>query len=140
MRWMPLLFVCLNYFAPIERLASTLEFELIIRSSWSLLLCLSLYFCLSVKKLTAILICEFLAIAYNLAIALGYFFTDKDLAALYEPLMLFLFGLEILAVLPGRTRRDSRDNGSSGRSVRNSTLGHNNLAASHSVQVAQCKV
>lgn len=140
MRWLPLLLVCLSYFAPIEQIAKTLEGELIIRSSWSLLLVLSLYFCLSVKKLTVILICELLAIAYNLAIALGYFFTDKNLMALYEPLMLFLFSLEIFAVLPGRTRRDSRDNGNDCRGVRDSAPGHNNLAASDALQVATCKI
>lgn len=130
----------LSYFAPVERLVSTLEGELIIRSTWSLLLVLSLYFCISVKRLALILCCEFWSIAYNLCIALGYFFTDKDLTALYEPLMLFLFGIEILAVLPGRTRRDSRDNGSGGRGVRDSAPGHNSLAASNQMQVAQCKV
>lgn len=140
MRWLPLMLVMLSYFAPVESLVSTLEGELIIRSTWSLLLVLSLYFCISVKRLALILCCEFWAIAYNLCIALGYFFTDKDLAALYEPLMLILFGIEILAVLPGRTRRDSRDNGSGGRSVRDSAHGHNSLAASNQVQVAQCKV
>lgn len=140
MRRHPLLLVLLNAAFPIERMANTLEGEMIIRSSWSLLLCISLYFCISVKKLTVILICELIAIAYNLAIALGYFFADKDLGALYEPLMLFLFGIEILAVLPRRPRRDSRDIGSSGSSVRDSAPRHNNLAASHEMQVDQCKV
>lgn len=140
MRWLPLLLVCLSYFAPVEQIADTLEGELIIRSSWSVLLGVSLYFCISVKRLALILCCEFWSIAYNLAIALGYFFTDKDLTALYEPLMLTLFGIEILAVLPGRTRRDSRDNGSGSRGVRESASGHNAVATSDKMQVAQCKV
>lgn len=140
MRWLPLLLVCLSYFAPIEQIAKTLEGELIIRSSWSLLLVLSLYFCLSVKKLTVILICELLAIAYNLAIALGYFFTDKNLMALYEPLMLFLFSLEIFAVLPGRTRRDSRDNRGGGNRYNRRSFIARNVAHSEPVQVAACKI
>ena len=140
MRWLPLLLVCLSYFAPIELLTKSLEGELIIRSSWSVLLGVSLYFCISVKRLALILCCEFWSIAYNLAIALGYFFTDKDLTALYEPLMLILFSIEILAVLPGRTRRDSRDNGSGGRGVRESASWHNSLAAGHQMQVATCKI
>lgn len=140
MRWLPLLLVCLSYFAPIEQISKTLEGELIIRSSWSLLLVLSLYFCLSVKKLTVILICEFLSIAYNLAIALGYFFTDKDLAALYEPSMVFLFFIELYYTLPRRTRRDSRDNGNGGRGVRKFAPGHNHLATGDKMQVATCKI
>ncbi len=140
MRWLPLLLVSLSYFAPIEKLVSTLEGELIIRSTWSVLLVVSLYFCISVKRLALILCCEFWSIAYNLAIALGYFFTDKDLTALYEPLMLFLFSIEIIAVLPGRTRRDSRDNGNSGRSVRGRALGNHDLATGDQVQVAACKI
>jgi len=139
-RWLPLLLASLSYFAPIEKLVGTLEGELIIRSSWSVLLVVSLYFCISVKRLALILCCEFCSIAYNLAIALGHFFTDKDLTALYEPLMLFLFGIEIIAVLPGRTRRDSRDNGNSGRGVRKRAHGHNNMAARDKVQVAPCKI
>lgn len=75
-----------------------------------------------------------------MAIALGYFFADKDLAALYEPLMLFLFSLEIFAVLPGRTRRDSRDNGNGGRGVRKFAPWHNHMAAGDQVQVATCKI
>jgi len=140
MRWLPFLLVVLNGVFPVENLAISLEGELIIRSSWSVLLVVSLYFCISVKRLSLILCCEFWSIAYNLAIALGYFFTDKDLAALYEPLMLFLFSIEIFAVLPGRTRRDSRDNGNGGHRVRKRAYGHNNLAAGDQVQVATCKI
>jgi hypothetical protein len=140
MRWFPFLLVVLSGVSPIEQMADTLEGELIIRSSWSVLLVVSLYFCINVKRLALILCCEFLSITYNLAIALGYFFTDKDLTALYEPLMLFLFGIEIIAVLPGRTRRDSRYNGNSGRSVRKRAYGHHNLATSNQVQVATCKI
>lgn len=139
MRWLPFLLVLLNGFCPIEQLANTLEGELIIRSSWSVLLVVSLYFCISVKRLALILCCEFLAIAYNLVIALGYFFTDKNLLALYEPLMTVLFFIELFAVLPRRTRRDSRDNGNGGRGVRKRALSHHSVAFSHQMQVATCK-
>lgn len=140
MRWFPFLLVVLSGVFPVEAFANTLWSELMIRSSWSLLLLVSLYFCLNVKTLTVILICEFLSIAYNLAIALGYFFTDKDLAALYEPSMVFLFFIELYYTLPRRTRRDSRDNGSGGRSVRKLAPRHNRVAAGDQVQVATCKI
>lgn len=109
MRWLPFLLVLLCAFAPVELLANTIWGELVIRSSWSCMLCLALYYCLSAKTLSVILICESLSIAYNLAIALGYYFADKDLSALYEPLMVFLFFIELYCTLPWRTRRDSRD-------------------------------
>ncbi len=140
MRWLPFFLVCLSYFAPVESLASTLEGELIIRSTWSLMLVLSLYFCISAKRLTMILCCEFWSVAYNLAIALGYFFTDKSLTALYEPLMLFLFSLEIFAVLPGRTRRDSRDSRGGGNRYNRRSFIARNVAHSEPVQVAACKI
>lgn len=140
MRWLPFLLVCLCAFAPVELLASTVWGELVIRSTWSLMLCLALYFCLSAKTLSVILICESLSIAYNLAIALGYYFADKDLSALYEPLMIFLFFIELYCTLPWRTRRDSRDNGNGGRGVRKLAPWHNNLAASDALQVATCKI
>lgn len=140
MRWLPFLLVCLCAFAPVELLASTVWGELVIRSTWALMLCLALYFCLSAKTLSVILICESLSIAYNLAIALGYFFTDKDLAALYEPSMVFLFFIELYYTLPRRTQRDSRDNGSGGRSVRKLAPRHNRVAAGDQVQVATCKI
>lgn len=140
MRWLPFLLVVLSGVFPIEDFASALWSELMIRSSWSLLLLVSLYFCLNVKTLTVILICELLSIAYNLAIALGYFFTDKDLAALYEPSMVFLFFIELYYTLPRRTRRDSRDNGNGGRGVRKFAPGHNHLATGDKMQVATCKI
>lgn len=139
MRWLPFLLVLLNGFCPVEQLANTLEGELIIRSSWSVLLVVSLYFCISVKRLALILCCEFWSIAYNLVIALGYFFTDKNLTALYEPLMLVLFGIELFAVLPGRTRRDSRNDGNGGRGVCKRALSHHSVAFSHPMPVATCK-
>lgn len=140
MRWLPFLLVILSAFAPVELLASTVWAELGIRSTWSVMLCLAIYYCLSDKTLSVILICESLSIAYNLAIALGYYFADKDLSALYEPLMIFLFFIELYSTLPWRTRRDSRDIGKRGDSVRERAPSHNSLAASNQVQVAQCKV
>ncbi len=104
------------------------------------MLVLSLYFCISAKRLTMILCCEFWSVAYNLAIALGYFFTDKSLTALYEPLMLFLFSLEIFAVLPGRTRRDSRDSRGGGNRYNRRSFIARNVAHSEPVQVAACKI
>ncbi len=139
MRWLPFLLVCLCAFAPVELLASTVWGELVIRSTWALMLCLALYFCLSAKTLSVILICESLSIAYNLAIALGYYFADKDLSALYEPLMVFLFFIEAYCTMPWRTRRDSRPDGNSRDSIRGGAPWHNALAASDQVQVATCK-
>ena len=140
MRWLPFILVILSGVSPIEQLADTLEGELIIRSSWSVLLIVSLYFCISVKRLALILCCEFWSIAYNLVIALGYFFTDKDLTALYEPLMLFLFGIEIIAVLPGRTQRDSRDSRGGSNRYRRRSFINSRVFADHEVQAALCKI
>ena len=139
MRWFPFLLVVLSGVFPVEAFANTLWSELMIRSSWSLLLLVSLYFCLSAKTLSVILICESLSIAYNLAIALGYYFADKDLSALYEPLMVFLFFIEAYCTMPWRTRRDSRPDGNSRYSIRGGAPWHNALAASDQVQVATCK-
>jgi hypothetical protein len=140
MRWLPLMLVCVSYFAPVELLTKSLEGELMIRSTWSVMLVFVCYFCLNAKRLAIVLCCEFWAIAYNLCIALGYLLTDKDLAELYEPLMMFLFSLEILAALPGRTRRDSRGNGNSGHGVRKLAPRHHDLATGYKVQVATCKI
>ena len=141
MRWLALLLVLLSYFAPVENLAVTLEGELMIRSTWAVMLVIACYFLMTPKYWRVVLCCEILSIAYNLTIALGgYYFTDKSLTALYEPVMMFLCFIELHAALPRRTRRDSRDIGKRGDSVRERAPGHNSLAASNKVQVAQCKV
>lgn len=140
MRFLPLLLVLICAAVPVEELASTLEHELVIRSVWSLLLCAALYSCISTRRLVVILCCEFWSIVYNLAIALGYYFTDKDLSALYEPVMVFLVGVEIIAVLPGRTRRDSRSNRGGGNRYRRRSFISSRFFADHEVQVAACKI
>lgn len=140
MRWLPFLLVLLCAFAPVELLVNTIWGELVIRSSWSCMLCLALYYCLSAKTLSVILICESLSIAYNLAIALGYYFADKDLSALYEPLMIFLFFIELYSTLPWRTRRDSRPHGSSSHRIRGSAFSNHDLAVVDEMQVAACKI
>ena len=140
MRFLPLLLVLICAAVPIEELARTLEHELVIRSVWSLLLCAALYSCISTRRLVVILCCEFFSIGYNLALALGYYFTDKDLSALYEPVMVFLVGVEIIAVLPGRTRRDSRDNRGGGNRYNRRSFIARNVAHSEPVQVAACKI
>lgn len=140
MRWLPFLLVILCAVAPIELFANTVWAELAIRSTWSCMLCMALYYCLSAKTLSVILICESLSIAYNLAIALGYYFADTDLSALYEPLMIVLFFIELYSTLPWRTRRDSRPHGSSRDSIRGSAFSNHDLAVVDEMQVASCKV
>lgn len=140
MRFLPLLLVLICAAVPVEELASTLEHELVIRSVWSLLLGAALYSCISVRRLVVILCCEFFSIGYNLVIALGYYFADKDLSALYEPVMVFLVGVEIIAVLPGRTRRDSRSNRGGGNRYNRRSFIARNVADIQPVQVAACKI
>lgn len=100
----------------------------------------ALYSCISTRRLVVILCCEFFSIGYNLAIALGYYFTDKDLSALYEPVMVFLVGVEIIAVLPGRTRRDSRSNRGGGNRYRRRSFISSRFFADHEMQAAACKI
>jgi len=140
MRFLPLLLVLICASVPVEELSSTLEQELVIRSVWSLLLGAALYSCISVRRLVVILCCEFFSIGYNLAIALGYYFTDSDLRAWYAPVMIALLCIEIVAVLPGRTRRDSRNNRGGGNRYNRRSFIARNVAHSEPVQVAACKI
>jgi len=140
MRWLPLLLVLVSAFLPIERVVETLEGELIIRSSGSLLLGVSLYFLLGAKRLALVLCCEFWSIAYNLAIALGYYFTDSDLSAWYTPVMASLLCIEIVAVLPRRTRRDSRDNRSNSDNLRGNPFSSSAFASSLQNSGATCRI
>ena len=140
MRFLPLLLVLICAAVPVEELASTLEDELVIRCAWSLLLCAALYSCISARRLVVILCCEFFSIGYNLSIALGYYFTDSDLSAWYAPVMIALLCIEIVAVLPGRTRRDSRDNRGGGNRYNRRSFNARNVAHSDPVQVAACKI
>ncbi len=141
MRFLPLLLVIICASVPVEELASTLENELVIRSSWSLLLCVSLYKLIKPVPFYIILCCEFWSLAYNLAIALGYYFADFDLGAWYTPVMSALLCIEIVVTLPGRTRdRDSRSNrGDRNRYSRRSFVPRD-MAIGDQVQVASCKI
>ena len=140
MRFLPLLLVIICAAVPVEELASTLEQELVIRSVWSLLLCAELYSCISIHRLVVILCCEFLSIVYNLALALGYYFTDSDFSAWYAPVMWFLMCIEIMVTLPGRTRRDSRDSRGGGNRYSHRPFNAHNVANSEPVQVVACKI
>lgn len=139
MRWLPLLLVTLSYFAPIEKLVSTLEGELIIRSTWSVMLVFACYFCLSAKRLAVVLCCEFWSIAYNFTIALGYFFTDKDLGAWYAGMMIILFCIELAATFPG-VKRDIKRSGDNRHRYSRRSFGNYDLFASAPVQVDSCKI
>ena len=138
MRWLPFLLVVLNGIFPIEQLVSTLEWELVIRSAWGVLLCLVLYHRISAKRMAVVLCCEFWAIAYNLTIALGYFFTDKDLGAWYAGTMIILFCVELGATFPG-VRRDSRRSGDYRNRYRRRSYGNYDLSAISPLQVDTCK-
>lgn len=112
MRWLPFLLVILSAVAPVERLADSLEWELAIRSIWSVLLVCACYKLLKGWRPFIILSCEFWSVAYNFTIAIGYYFADKDLVAWYAGIMFFLFCIELGATFPGVRfeRRQDRNN------------------------------
>lgn len=139
MRWLPFLLVILSGLFPIEQLVDSLEGELMIRSTWSVMLVFACYFCLSAQRLAVVLCCEFWSIAYNLTIALGYFFTDKDLGAWYAGMMIILFCIELGATFPG-VRRDIKRSGDNRNRYRRRSFGNYDLFAGEPVQVATCKI
>lgn len=112
MRWLPFLLVILSAVAPVERLADSLEVELAVRSIWSILLVCACYKLTSGWRPFIILSCEFLSVAYNLAIALGYYFAETYLGAWYAATMFILFCIELGATFPGVRfeRRQDRNN------------------------------
>lgn len=139
MRWLPFLLVILSGLFPIENLADTLEGELMVRSTWSILLVLSCYFLIKSKFWLIVLICETCSIAYNFTIAAGYFFTDKDLGAWYAGLMLILFCVELWATFP-EVRRERRNSGERSNRYRRRSYGNYDLAVAGKVQVDTCKI
>ena len=87
-----LAFVLVAALMPYELAASTLEGELLIRSAASLVLVLLCHRLVTNPCFIVIASCEAVAIAYNLAIALGYFFTDDQAAMVYALIVITTSG------------------------------------------------
>lgn len=138
MRWLPFLLVILSGLFPIENLADTIEGELMVRSTWSILLILACHFLIKSNYWLIVLICESLSIAYNFTIAAGYYFTDKDLGAGYAGLMIILFCVELWATFP-EVRRERRNSGERSNRYRRRSYGNYDLAAASKMQVDTCK-
>lgn len=137
MRWLPFLLVILSAVAPVERLADSLEVELAVRSIWSVLLVCACYKMLKGWRPFIILCCEFWSVAYNLAIALGYYFAETDLTAWYAGTMLILFCIELGAAFPGVRIERRQDRNSSRRYRSRSFVGP--LRAIVSTRAADCQ-
>lgn len=103
-----LAFVLVAALMPYELAASTLEGELLIRSAASLVLVLLCRSLLTKSCFIVIASCEAVAIAYNLAIALGYFFTDDQAAMVYAHVMLSMFCIQIIAITTSKHVADPR--------------------------------